>query len=56
MILMAVIIGLCLFLTHNMQVHARTKRQIIAEFIVKKVNKMVGDNMGKRFDVESLCR
>ena len=49
-IVMAVIIGLCLFLTHNMQVHARTKRQIIAEFIVKKVNKMVGDNMGKRFE------
>ena len=48
-IVMAVIIGLCLFLTHGMQVHARTKRQIIAEFIVKKVNKMVGDNMGKRF-------
>lgn len=49
-IVMAVIIGLCLFLTHNMQVHARTKRQIIAEFIVKKVNAMVGNNMGKRFE------
>ena len=48
-IVMAVIIGLCLFLTHNMQVHARTKRQIIAEFIVKKVNGMVRNNMGQRF-------
>ena len=48
-IIMAVIVGLCLFLTHNMQVHARTRRQIIAEFIVKKVNGMVGENMGDRF-------
>ena len=48
-IIMAVIVGLCLFLTHGMQVHARTKRQIIAEFIVKKVNGMVRENMGERF-------
>ena len=48
-IVMAVIVGLCLFLTHNMQVHARTKRQLIAEFIVKKMNAMVGENMGERF-------
>lgn len=48
-IVMAVIVGLCLFLTHGMQVHARTKRQIIAEFIVKKVNGMVRENMGERF-------
>ena len=48
-VIMAIIVGLCLFLTHGMQVHARTKRQIIAEFIVKKVNAMVGENMGDRF-------
>lgn len=48
-IIMAVIVGLCLFLTHGMQVHCRTKRQIIAEFIVKKVNAMVGENMGEHF-------
>ena len=48
-IIMAVIVGLCLFLTHGMQVHCRTKRQIIAEFIVKKVNSMVGENMGEHF-------
>ena len=47
-IIMAVIIGLCLFLTHGMQVHARTKRQIIAEFVVKKINGMVRENMGER--------
>ena len=48
-IVMAVIVSLCLFLTHGMQVHCRTKRQIIAEFIVKKVNGMVGENMGEHF-------
>lgn len=48
-IVMAVIVGLCLFLTSGMQVHCRTKRQIIAEFIVKKVNGMVRENMGEHF-------
>ena len=48
-IVMAVIVGLCLFLTSGMQVHCRTKRQIVAEFIVKKVNAMVGENMGEHF-------
>ncbi len=48
-IIMALIVGLCLFLTHGMQVHARTKRQIIAEFIVNKINGMVGENMGPHF-------
>ena len=48
-IIMAVIVGLCLFLTSGMQVHCRTKRQIIAELIVKKVNGMVEENMGEHF-------
>lgn len=48
-IVMALIVGLCLFMTHDMQVHARTKRQIVAEFIVKKINGMVGENMGEHF-------
>ena len=48
-IVSVLIVLLCLFLTHNMQVHARTKRQIIAEWIVKTVNRMVGENMGSRF-------
>ncbi len=48
-IVMAVIVGLCLFLTSDLQVHCRSKRQIIAEFIVKKVNAMVGENMGQHF-------
>ena len=48
-IVMAVLFGLILFLTSGMQVHCRTKRQIIAEFIVKKMTSMVGENMGDHF-------
>ena len=48
-IVMAVIVGLCIFLTRGMQVHARTKRQIVAEFLVQKVNGMVKENMGAKF-------
>ena len=48
-IVMALIVGLCLFLTHGMQVHCRSKRQIVAEFIVQKMNAMVGENMGEHF-------
>lgn len=48
-IVMAVIVALCLFLTHNMKVHATSKRQIIAEWIVTKVNGLVNENMGPRF-------
>ena len=48
-IVMAVLLGLCLFLTSGMQVHCRTKRQVIAEFIVKKMNSMVAENMGDHF-------
>ena len=48
-IVMAIIVGLCLFMTSGMQVHCRTKRQVVAEFIVNKVNGMVGENMGDHF-------
>ena len=48
-IVMAVIVGLCLFLTSGMQVHCRTKRQVVAEWIVKTINRMVGENMGPHF-------
>ena len=46
---MALIVGLCLFLTHGMQVHARTKRQVVAEYLVGMVRNMVKNNMGERF-------
>ena len=48
-IVMAIIVGLCLYLTHGMQTRCRTRRQAVAEFIVKKVNSMVGENMGEHF-------
>lgn len=48
-IIMAIIVGLCIFLTRGMQVHAHSKRQIIAEYIVKTMNKMVRENMGDKF-------
>ena len=48
-IVMAAIVGLILFLTSDLQVHCRTKRQIVAEWIVKTINKMVGENMGEHF-------
>ena len=48
-IVMALIVGLCIFLTHGMQVHARTKRQVVAEYLVGMVRNMVKNNMGKRF-------
>ena len=48
-IVMAAIFVLCLVLTHNMQVKAVTKRQIIAEWIVEKVTNLVTENMGEKF-------
>ena len=49
-IVMAVIFILCIVLTHNLQVRAVSKRQIIAEWIVEKVTKLVNENMGLKFD------
>ena len=43
------ILGLCLYLTHGIQVVPQSKRQIAAEWIVEKVNGLVADNMGQRF-------
>lgn len=48
-IVMALIAGVCIFLTRGMQTHTRSKRQIIAEYIVKTMNRMVKENMGERF-------
>lgn len=47
-----VILGIwiaCLVLTHNMKVRPTSKRQIIAEWIVEKVQGLVSENMGERF-------
>ncbi len=47
-VVMAVIIGLILFLTHNMSVKNPSKKQVVAEWMVETVNGMVRDSMGKR--------
>ena len=43
------ILGLCLFLTHGLTVRPESKRQLIAEWGVEQVNKLVSENMGQRF-------
>jgi len=45
---MAVIIGLVLFMTHNMSKTNPSKKQIAAEWIVQTVNGMVKDSMGSK--------
>ena len=46
---MAVLIGVCLFLTRNLEVHPTKKRQVIAEYLVTSVQNMVGTSMGESF-------
>ena len=46
---MIVIFGLCLYLTHGLTVRPGTRRQLVAEWIVEKVNGLVSENMGQRF-------
>ena len=48
-IVMALITGVCIFLTRGLEVHARTRRQVVAEYLVNMVDKMVRGNMGERF-------
>lgn len=49
---LAVIISifcLCLYLTHGIAVVPNSKRQLVAEYIVEKVNFLIKDNMGSRY-------
>lgn len=48
-IVMALITGVCIWLTHDLKVKPTSKRQIIAEFIVNTVYNFVEGNMGKKF-------
>ena len=48
-IVMAVITLLCIFLTRNLQVHPTSRRQVVAEYLVNTLNKLVTGNMGERF-------
>lgn len=43
------ILGLCLYLTHGVRAGVRTRRQLLAEWIVERVNGMVRENMGEYF-------
>lgn len=49
-IVMAVIVGLCIWLTRGLKVHPTSKRQIVAEFLVDTATKFVTGNMGKQFE------
>lgn len=43
------IMALCLYLTHGIKVIPDSKRQLVAEYIVEKVNFLIKDNMGSRY-------
>ncbi len=48
-LVMLVILGLCYYLTRNLQVKAVTKRQVVAEFLVETAQNFVHGNMGEKF-------
>ncbi len=48
-LVMAVIIGLCYWLTRGLKVRNVSKKQLVAEFIVEKAQNFVDTNMGKKF-------
>ena len=48
-IVMILITGLCIWLTHDLKVENISKRQALAEFLVETANKFVVGNMGERF-------
>lgn len=48
-LVMIVILGLCLYLTHGITAKVGTKRQLVAEWIVETCEKLVYGNMGEYF-------
>ncbi len=48
-IVMALITGLCIFLTRGLKVENISKRQVVAEWLVEAVDKFVIGNMGEKF-------
>ena len=48
-IVMAIITGLCIWLTHDLKIRNISKRQAVAEIIVETANKFVIGNMGEKF-------
>lgn len=49
LIVMIVLLGFCLYITHGLSEKADLKRQHLAEFIVEKVDSLVMENMGDFF-------
>ncbi len=43
------IFGLCLYMTHGIAVVPNSKRQLVAEYVVEKVNHLIHDNMGSKY-------
>lgn len=48
-IVMILITGLCIWLTHDLKVENISKRQAVAELLVEKANSFVVGNMGEKF-------
>ena len=48
-LVMLLITGLCIWLTHDLKVENISKRQAVAELIVEKANSFVIGNMGEKF-------
>ncbi|MBS6193999.1 MAG: F0F1 ATP synthase subunit A [Clostridiales bacterium] len=48
-LVMLLITGLCIWLTHDLKVDHISKRQAVAEFLVETANKFVLGNMGEKF-------
>lgn len=48
-IVMLLITGFCIWLTHDLKVENISKRQALAEFLVEKANGFVVGNMGEKF-------
>ena len=48
-IVIITVLGLCLYLTHGIRAGVVTKRQLLAEWIVEKVDGMIHENMGEYF-------
>lgn len=49
LIVTLVVLGMCWYLTRDLQVRAVSKRQVVAEFLVETAQKFVNGNMGERF-------
>ncbi|MBP5311981.1 MAG: F0F1 ATP synthase subunit A [Clostridia bacterium] len=48
-VVMLIITGLCIFLTHNLKVEKISKRQAVAEWLVELADKFTLGNMGEKF-------